>query len=306
METTLLHNKFLVAPHFSGSVAAPTRRSYNLYGLPASDSLNAKEVFKFCLCIWKSLLQQNFMFSLFFFQKCKMLFFRRVLQSSARPSLLPITIHPSLSLAQCYLNPSPREWTFHSCMHGWKGKRLHPHNSQVCFVTSWTCLVIRNDLVTLHFMNELFTVAPCMDENSASPCSQQPGMFGNQLDLPGYQKRSRRLHILLIFHNQAAQDSFLFTNRVNRACVTLWPCHLLWKSILWQMKNYGNKDISPCKNLIFKKSSKRNQNPSRYYNSMTNLKFQHKPKYHPLKNPHIKIDLLLLPRGQNPLSYYTL
>jgi len=28
------------------------------------------------------------------------------------------------------------------------------------------------------------------------------------------------------------------------------------------------------------KSSKRNQNPSRYYNSITNLKFQHKPKYH--------------------------
>jgi len=44
-----------------------------------------------------------------------------------------------------------------------------------------------------------------------------------------------------------------------------------------------------------KKSSKRNQNPSRfYYNSITNLKFQHKPKYHLFKNPHIKIDLLLL------------
>jgi hypothetical protein len=40
--------------------------------------------------------------------------------------------------------------------------------------------------------------------------------------------------------------------------------------------------ISPCKNiLIFQKSSKRNQNPSRYYNSTrTKLKFQHKPKYH--------------------------
>ncbi len=41
---------------------------------------------------------------------------------------------------------------------------------------------------------------------------------------------------------------------------------------------------SPCQNNItFKKSSKRNQNPSRcYYNSIiTNLKFQHKkPKYH--------------------------
>jgi len=39
--------------------------------------------------------------------------------------------------------------------------------------------------------------------------------------------------------------------------------------------------FSPCKNIISKKPSKRNQNPSRYYNSIiTNLKFQHKPKYH--------------------------
>jgi hypothetical protein len=41
------------------------------------------------------------------------------------------------------------------------------------------------------------------------------------------------------------------------------------------------------------------------YNSITNLKSQHKPKISSFKNPHIKIDLLLLPRGgQNPLSYY--
>jgi hypothetical protein len=43
---------------------------------------------------------------------------------------------------------------------------------------------------------------------------------------------------------------------------------------------YGNSNISPFKNTIFKKSSERNQNPLRYYNSITNLKFQHKPKYH--------------------------
>jgi len=52
------------------------------------------------------------------------------------------------------------------------------------------------------------------------------------------------------------------------------------KSILRQKKNYGNSNISPCKNIIFKKPSKRNQNPSRYYNSITNLKFEHTPKYH--------------------------
>jgi hypothetical protein len=36
---------------------------------------------------------------------------------------------------------------------------------------------------------------------------------------------------------------------------------------------------------------KGNQNPSRYYNFVTNLKFQHKPKYHLSKNPQIKMDL---------------
>jgi hypothetical protein len=38
------------------------------------------------------------------------------------------------------------------------------------------------------------------------------------------------------------------------------------KRILRQKKNYGNSNISPCKNIIFKKSSKRNQNRSRDYN----------------------------------------
>jgi hypothetical protein len=36
------------------------------------------------------------------------------------------------------------------------------------------------------------------------------------------------------------------------------------KSILRQKKIYEISSISPCKNIIFKKSSKRNQNPSRY------------------------------------------
>jgi hypothetical protein len=52
------------------------------------------------------------------------------------------------------------------------------------------------------------------------------------------------------------------------------------KSIWRQQKNYENSNISPCQKIIFKKSSKRNQNPSSYYNSITHLKFQHKPKYH--------------------------
>jgi hypothetical protein len=54
------------------------------------------------------------------------------------------------------------------------------------------------------------------------------------------------------------------------------------KGNLRQEKNYENSNISPCKNIIVKKkSSKKLQNPSRYYyNSVTNPKFQHKPEYH--------------------------
>jgi hypothetical protein len=46
----------------------------------------------------------------------------------------------------------------------------------------------------------------------------------------------------------------------------LFPDHLPFTltSILRQMKNCGNSNISPCKNIIFKKSSKRNQNASRH------------------------------------------
>jgi hypothetical protein len=48
------------------------------------------------------------------------------------------------------------------------------------------------------------------------------------------------------------------------------------KEELWKLKYFTMQKIY----LIFIKSSKRNQNPSRYYNFKTNLKFQDKPKYH--------------------------
>jgi hypothetical protein len=44
----------------------------------------------------------------------------------------------------------------------------------------------------------------------------------------------------------------------------------LWKFKYFTMQNYN----------LQKQTVKRNQNPSRYHNSITNLKFQHKPKYH--------------------------
>jgi hypothetical protein len=73
--------------------------------------------------------------------------------------------------------------------------------------------------------------------------------------------------------------------RLVHMMLTSGVCHIValpftLKRILGQKKYYGNSNISPCKNIIFKESSKGNQNPSRYYNFIINSKFQHKPKYH--------------------------
>jgi len=52
--------------------------------------------------------------------------------------------------------------------------------------------------------------------------------------------------------------------------------YLKAKEELWKLKYFTMQKYN-----LPQKSSKTNQNPSRYYNSIiTNLKFQHKPKYH--------------------------
>jgi hypothetical protein len=44
------------------------------------------------------------------------------------------------------------------------------------------------------------------------------------------------------------------------------------KSILRQKKNYRNSNISQCKNIVFKKSSKRNKNlGARFYNIVISI-----------------------------------
>ncbi len=95
-------------------------------------------------------------------------------------------------------------------------------------------------------------------------------------------------------------------NKCNRTKTKFYP-HELRKA---KETNHPPKK-SDAKNITFKKPSKRNQNPSRYYyNSITNLKFQHKPKWWSFKNPPIKIDLLLLllllPRGPKSLKLTTI
>jgi hypothetical protein len=66
--------------------------------------------------------------------------------------------------------------------------------------------------------------------------------------------------------------------------------------IFWQKKkNYGNSNniftMQKLYNNLPKNPLKKTKNPSRYYNSVANIKFQHKPKYHlqkpSYKNKHI-------------------
>jgi hypothetical protein len=54
------------------------------------------------------------------------------------------------------------------------------------------------------------------------------------------------------------------------------------KHILRQKQNYGKSNISACKNVIIftKKPLKETKILQKYYNSITNPEFQHKPKYH--------------------------
>ncbi len=71
----------------------------------------------------------------------------------------------------------------------------------------------------------------------------------------------------------------------------------IWEYIIFYFLfgNYENSSISPCKNIIFKKSSQRNQNPSRYYyNSITNLKFQRKPKCHLSKSSYKNRPIIII------------
>jgi hypothetical protein len=66
--------------------------------------------------------------------------------------------------------------------------------------------------------------------------------------------------------------------------------------IFHHAKTFTSKKILQKKPKSFKIS----------YNSTNNLKVSTQAKISAFKNPHINIDILLLPSGQNPLSYYTL
>jgi hypothetical protein len=89
-----------------------------------------------------------------------------------------------------------------------------------------------------------------------------------------------------------------------------WPCHLFTlKRYLKGKRRIMEKTLKYFTMQKKKKSSKKplkeSKNPSRYYyyNSIiTNLKFQHNPKRSCFKNPHIKINLLLLLLLRGPIK----
>jgi hypothetical protein len=79
------------------------------------------------------------------------------------------------------------------------------------------------------------------------------------------------------------------------------------KKYLVQKKNYGNSSISPCQNIIIFEinSLKETQNLSRYYNSITNLKFfQYKPKYHLSKSSYKNRPIIIIIITYRPKSFY--
>jgi hypothetical protein len=85
--------------------------------------------------------------------------------------------------------------------------------------------------------------------------------------------------------------------------VTLWlaiyiKTYLKEKEELWKFKYFT------MQNIILKKNPLKEIKILQNITTITNFKFQHKPKISSFKNALIKIDLL--PWGQNPLSYYTL
>jgi len=76
-------------------------------------------------------------------------------------------------------------------------------------------------------------------------------------------------------------QKFIKVHKFNKGCVTLCGLAIYIKKylkakedLLWKLKYFTMQKYN------LQKSSKRKQNLSRYYNSLTNLQFQHKPKYH--------------------------
>ncbi len=130
----------------------------------------------------------------------------------------------------------------------------------------------KNDLVVHNNTRRTFIKMWDQMKNCIALCNLSFHKLGNNL-CPFFSSlfpflSSLQQCFLVVNFGQTFSISLPFLQRcflVTRGCVTLWPLPFTSKSILRQKKNYGNSNISPFKKIIFKKSSKRNQNTSRYY-----------------------------------------
>jgi hypothetical protein len=76
-------------------------------------------------------------------------------------------------------------------------------------------------------------------------------------------------------------ETWLWCTSKQGVCViTMLPCHLHETISEDKSRIMKTQIFHHAKIFNLQKPSKRNQNPSRYYNSITNIKFQHTPKYH--------------------------
>jgi hypothetical protein len=65
----------------------------------------------------------------------------------------------------------------------------------------------------------------------------------------------------LIFEKILLRNKNPFKTILTRGVSHYGPAVYIKKSFLKRKKNYGNSNISPCKNLMFQKLFSRNQNP---------------------------------------------
>jgi hypothetical protein len=73
------------------------------------------------------------------------------------------------------------------------------------------------------------------------------------------QQAQHKIHTYIYWHHHHDDDE---QQQEEVLCHTLSLTFTLKRILRRQKTNYGNSNISPCKNTIFRKSSKRNQNKS--------------------------------------------
>ncbi len=122
-----------------------------------------------------------------------------------------------------------------------------------------------------HLISSEFTKGKALLSDAFGPLNRGGAGMRAEPKVPGRRNKQQciPLHLMGFTSFEPARRE----KNKNKGCVSHCGLAICIKKYQ-QKKNHGNSNISPCTNITFKKSCKRNQNPSRYYNSIiTNLKF---------------------------------